>query len=123
MNEYTVTWEIELTAGSPRDAAVKAQRIQRNPATAANVFVVDGEQIDLDDATNRLQFQVNGVDVDANDVRAVIDTEDGHRVVILLGADGCEYYGFDYENGGPVEDIGGFPYGQILDNYHDVRSR
>ena len=31
MTEYTVTWEIELDAPSPKDAAREARRIMRDP--------------------------------------------------------------------------------------------
>jgi hypothetical protein len=51
---YVVTWEIELDAESPLEAAREAQRIQRDPKSIASVFdVSDGsgdiERIDLDD--------------------------------------------------------------------------
>lgn len=54
MPTYFVTWEIEIDADSPREAAQKALTIQRNPESAAVVFGVmehdtgdDMEQIDL----------------------------------------------------------------------------
>jgi hypothetical protein len=53
MPEYHVTWEIELNADSPRDAAAKALAIQRDdPDSIATVFDVTDktgitEQIDL----------------------------------------------------------------------------
>lgn len=47
MEEYRVTWTIELSASSPRAAAKKALKIQRDKHSLATVFVVDGEQIDL----------------------------------------------------------------------------
>jgi hypothetical protein len=53
MPEYRVTWEIELDADSPREAAAKALAIQRDPDSVATVFdVIDEtgnrERIDLD---------------------------------------------------------------------------
>jgi hypothetical protein len=45
--EYLVKWEINVSADTPRDAAVKALEIQRNPDSSAVVFEVDGETIDL----------------------------------------------------------------------------
>jgi hypothetical protein len=52
MPEYHVTWEIELNADSPCEAAVKALAIQRDPDSIATVFDVTDkagttEQIDL----------------------------------------------------------------------------
>lgn len=40
LHEYRVRWEIEVSAGSPREAARLAQRIQRGPANLATVFLV-----------------------------------------------------------------------------------
>ena len=47
MPEYLVKWEINADADTPREAAVKALEIQRNPQSSAVVFEVDGETIDL----------------------------------------------------------------------------
>jgi hypothetical protein len=47
--DYLVSWEIEVSAQSPWEAAEFAQRIQRDPSTTSNVFVVDGITIDLDE--------------------------------------------------------------------------
>lgn len=47
--EYRVTWDIDITADSPLDAARRAREIQLNPKSWATVFTVDGEYIDLDD--------------------------------------------------------------------------
>jgi len=38
--EYFVTWEIELTAASPQEAAQQALEIQRDPKSWANSFDV-----------------------------------------------------------------------------------
>lgn len=38
--EYSVTWRIELTASSPRDAAKQAHAIQRDAKSLATVFDV-----------------------------------------------------------------------------------
>lgn len=54
MREWVVRWEIELTAGSPREAAEQARRIQRDPSAWAGAYtVVDADtgavtDIDLD---------------------------------------------------------------------------
>lgn len=40
MTEYFVTWEIELTAASPQEAARQALEIQRDPKSWANSFDV-----------------------------------------------------------------------------------
>lgn len=37
---YLVTWEIDIEADSPREAAEKALRIQRDPESIATVFAV-----------------------------------------------------------------------------------
>ena len=55
MPEYHLTWEIDLDADSPRQAAEKALTIHRNPESIATVFDVKDEtghteRIDLDDA-------------------------------------------------------------------------
>jgi hypothetical protein len=40
MKEYRVTWEIDIDADSPEEAAQKALDIQRNPESMATVFDV-----------------------------------------------------------------------------------
>ena len=40
MAEYHVVWEIDLDAKNETDAALTAQRIQRNESSAANIFQV-----------------------------------------------------------------------------------
>ncbi|MGW6569825.1 hypothetical protein [Streptomyces sp. NPDC054975] len=55
MPEYTVTWEIDVGAADPVDAARKALAIQRNAASWAAVFTVHSDtstatvDLDLDD--------------------------------------------------------------------------
>jgi hypothetical protein len=54
MAEYLVTWEINLNAESPLEAARKALTIHRDPKSTATVFVVTDEegetkQIDLEE--------------------------------------------------------------------------
>lgn len=53
MKEYRVSWDIELSAIDPADAARQARNIQLDPTCRATVFTVHGdgaaEQIDLDD--------------------------------------------------------------------------
>ena len=52
MKDYLVTWEIELSATDPADAARQARAIQIDPTSRATVFTVHGdggaEQVDLD---------------------------------------------------------------------------
>ena len=55
MSEYFVSWEIEITADSPREAAELALTIQRDPHSLATIFKVYHEdtgysQEDLSDA-------------------------------------------------------------------------
>lgn len=38
--EWTVSWEIQVTASSAEEAARKALAIQRNPGSTATVFAV-----------------------------------------------------------------------------------
>ena len=56
MPEYRVTWEIDLTADSPYEAAQQALAIHRKPDSIATVFEVHGEgrsvTIDLEDVYN-----------------------------------------------------------------------
>lgn len=47
MPEYLVTWEINVDADSPKEAAEEALRIQRDPDSIALVFVV--RETDYDD--------------------------------------------------------------------------
>ena len=47
MKTYRVSWEIDIDASSPVEAAKEALKIQRRKSSTANVFIVDGEQIDL----------------------------------------------------------------------------
>jgi hypothetical protein len=54
MPEYRITWEIQITADSPREAAEQALAIQRDPNSIATVFDVaddDGniERINLEE--------------------------------------------------------------------------
>lgn len=46
--EYLVTWDIEITAENPIEAARQALAVQRDPSSMATVFHVNGERIDLD---------------------------------------------------------------------------
>ncbi len=51
MNHYFVTWEIDIEAENPREAAEKALEIQRDPestATCFQVFDEDGEETHID---------------------------------------------------------------------------
>lgn len=49
---YHVTWEIDIDADSPREAAEKALAIQRDPYSTATVFTIAGingePNIDID---------------------------------------------------------------------------
>ena len=59
LKPYRVMWEIDVDAGSPREAAIKALEIQRDPESTAVVFKVQQkpggwEQVDLD-LTNGVQ--------------------------------------------------------------------
>lgn len=58
MNEYTVTWIVQLDAKTPRDAAVAAQDMIRDVESDATVFYVtdkDGEETTID-----LSLEVGG---------------------------------------------------------------
>jgi hypothetical protein len=51
MPEYRVTWEIDIEAATPEEAARKALTIQRDANSRATVFNVtdeDGEMEDID---------------------------------------------------------------------------
>jgi len=54
MADYRVTWEIDIEADSPREAAEQALKIQRRPGSSAVVFDCHTEgqepvRIDLDE--------------------------------------------------------------------------
>lgn len=52
MPDYLVTWEIDVTAETPVEAAREALRIQRNPESIATVFgVADGFDVRRVDLT------------------------------------------------------------------------
>jgi hypothetical protein len=42
MSSYRVTWEIDIEADTPQEAAEKALEIQRRPDSSAVVFEVKG---------------------------------------------------------------------------------
>ena len=44
MNDYFITWEIELQADTPYAAACEALRIMRDPESFATVFKVYDDQ-------------------------------------------------------------------------------
>jgi len=53
MPNYTVTWEIQVSASTPREAAEVARAFQRHPSAMVGVFDVidengEGVRIDLD---------------------------------------------------------------------------
>lgn len=50
--QYHVTWEIEIDAHSPRDAAIQARRVQQDPGSTAVVFDIVGE----DDMTHTVDL-------------------------------------------------------------------
>ena len=67
MPEYHVTWEIDLTADSPREAAEQALAIQRDPNSTATVFdVVDedgnAERVDLEEPREPARTQFASID-------------------------------------------------------------
>ena len=45
MPEYRITWDIDLWADSPREAAEKALSIHRNPESIPTVFAVTDETV------------------------------------------------------------------------------
>ena len=50
-HRYLVTWEMDIYADSPREAAEKAWEHMRHPDSTANVFTVlnkDGDKIIVD---------------------------------------------------------------------------
>lgn len=47
--DYRVTWEMEIPATSPLDAARTALRIHRDPESIATSFEVDGDRVDLEE--------------------------------------------------------------------------
>lgn len=59
MTDYRITWELDLDASSPLDAAQKALSIHRDPASIATTFTVfdpatqQATEVDLDEAACR----------------------------------------------------------------------
>lgn len=51
MTTHRVSWHIDVEADSPHDAARQAHEMVRRPDTAATVYEVDGETIDLLEST------------------------------------------------------------------------
>lgn len=47
MKSYNVSWEIEIFADNPEDAAREALAIQRDPNCCATVFAVTDERGDI----------------------------------------------------------------------------
>lgn len=43
MNQYLVTWQIEITADTEQEAAKRALEIQRDPNSMATIFQVSKE--------------------------------------------------------------------------------
>ena len=72
---YLVTWEIEISAESPEEAALEALRIQRDPRSIATVFKVNDEDekqwmADLDaEFPNRVVRVEQDMKVDPNPSR------------------------------------------------------
>ena len=68
MTAFLVTWEIDIDADTPAEAAAKARAIQLDPASSATVFTVhehDGEAIIIDvedDATLDLVAAMVGLE-------------------------------------------------------------
>jgi len=65
MQEFHVTWEIDITADSPQEAAKRALTIQRDPESSATVFDVTDEagvteRIDLEDSGGDDCFEQDG---------------------------------------------------------------
>lgn len=83
--EYTVTWQVKVTASSPEAAARKALEIQRSYRTESAVFSVE---IDPDDDATPPFVEVNlhegTVRYPSDNTRAMYYTADGHPV--QLGA-------------------------------------
>jgi hypothetical protein len=53
---YFITWEIELDAFSPEEAAKKALEIQRDPQSIATVFDVQWQADDLTPLTQTIDL-------------------------------------------------------------------
>lgn len=60
MATYSVSWEIEIEADSPREAAQEALAIQRDPNSIATVFSV----IEASRNTSPGSMTVYGVEID-----------------------------------------------------------
>jgi hypothetical protein len=61
-NEYTLTWNIQLDADNPAEAAEQALAMMRDPHSTATIFRVDGPDgrtgvVDVEEAGNPLWIQ------------------------------------------------------------------
>lgn len=66
--QYTVVWEIQITASSKEEAAKEALAIQRDPESTALVFRVfddEGEDYDALLTIDLMTNVLNGEDLDA----------------------------------------------------------
>jgi hypothetical protein len=63
MAEYHVKWEIDVEAGSPKQAAKKALKIQRDPESIATVFEVYKRPKKLTKAQMRHGLKTTTVDL------------------------------------------------------------
>jgi hypothetical protein len=89
MPEYHVTWEIDLDADSPREAAERALAIHRNPESIATFFEVTDEA----GTTERI------------DVEDSKDTNVGSETITLTESDWTEiYYAVELKRLGVTED-------------------
>ncbi|MFE6186469.1 hypothetical protein ACFQ6U_18800 [Streptomyces sp. NPDC056465] len=61
MNSYRVTWEIDLEADDPEEAAHKALSIQRDPDSTATVFGVYGDDRYAEVDTAAVEYTEPGV--------------------------------------------------------------
>ena len=44
VTQYVVTWVVDIEATNPREAALKAQQMQRDPESIATVFDIENKK-------------------------------------------------------------------------------
>lgn len=77
LKEYTVTWQVDVSAATPREAALRAFEMQRDPTSRATVFDVSlyDDQVGYDPGEAAIRIDVGAECIDCDGTGIV--AEDG----------------------------------------------
>jgi hypothetical protein len=89
LNNYLVTWQIDVEAANPRAAAEEALRIQRSYGNTANVFDVQAKDQDPSEAT-RIDLAISAHEA-AKHILIVACTRDMVNTLINDAAQRAEF--------------------------------